>query len=200
SAWLASRGFTGAKNILEGPKGLAAGMSTDAQAQRLIAGLGSRWAVLETSFKYHASCRHTHPAADALLACMQAHQLTFDDIRAVTAQVHQGAIDVLGDVTQPSSVHQSKFSMGTVLALLAKYGQAGLKEFDDYYDNPEIQAFNKNVTMVLDAEVDAAYPERWLGRVVVDTYNKGQLTGKVDVPKGDPDHPLSRQEIEAKVR
>src|SRR5699024_10031106 len=66
--------------------------------------------------------------------------------------------------------------------------------------NPEIQAFNKNVTMVLDAEVDAAYPERWLGRVVVDTYNKGQLTGKVDVPKGDPDHPLSRQEIEAKVR
>src|SRR5699024_7966429 len=86
SAWLASRGFTGAKSILEGPKGLAAGMSTDAQAQRLIAGLGSRWAVLETSFKYHASCRHTHPAADALLACMQAHQLTFDDIRAVTAQ------------------------------------------------------------------------------------------------------------------
>src|SRR5699024_5834379 len=35
SAWLASRGCTGAKNILEGPKGLAAGMSTDAQAERL---------------------------------------------------------------------------------------------------------------------------------------------------------------------
>lgn len=200
SAWLASRGFTGARNILEGQKGLAAGMSTDARVERLVAGLGTRWTVLETSFKYHASCRHTHPAADALMACMAQHQLTFADIRSVTAQVHQGAIDVLGDVKQPGSVHQSKFSMGTVLALLAKYGQAGLQEFDDHYNDPDIQAFNNNVTMVLDAEVDAAYPERWLGRVLVDTHDKGQLLGKVDVPKGDPDNPLSRPEIEAKVR
>src|SRR5690625_6444355 len=86
------------------------------------------------------------------MACMQEHQLAFTDIRSVTAQVHQGAIDVLGDVKTPSSVHQSKFSMGTVLALLAKYGQAGLQEFDDYYDDPDIQAFNNNVTMVRSEE------------------------------------------------
>jgi 2-methylcitrate dehydratase PrpD len=30
---------------------------------RLVDRLGSRWALLETSFKLHASCRHTHPAA-----------------------------------------------------------------------------------------------------------------------------------------
>ncbi len=59
AAYLARDGFTGARRILEGPQGMAAGMSTDADPARLLEGLGERWAVLETSFKYHASCRHT---------------------------------------------------------------------------------------------------------------------------------------------
>ena len=67
AAFLASDGFTGAKRILEGEQGMAAGMSSDADPAKLTDRLGSRWAVLETSFKFHASCRHTHPAADALL-------------------------------------------------------------------------------------------------------------------------------------
>ena len=70
SAWLAKDGFTGAQRIFDGPQGLAAGMSSDADPSRLTDRLGSRWATEETSFKYHASCRHTHPAADALLQVM----------------------------------------------------------------------------------------------------------------------------------
>jgi 2-methylcitrate dehydratase PrpD len=46
------------------------------------------------------------------------------DLAQVTCHVHQGAIDVLGPVVRPSTVHQSKFSMGTVLAL-ARHGHAG---------------------------------------------------------------------------
>ena len=70
SAWLAHDGFTGAKQILEGRQGLGAGMSRDADPARLTDGLGTRWATAETSFKWHACCRHTHPAADALLQVM----------------------------------------------------------------------------------------------------------------------------------
>jgi 2-methylcitrate dehydratase PrpD len=65
AAYLAQRGFTGAKHILEGPQGMAAGMSSDADPAKLVDRLGERWALAETSFKFHASCRHTHPAADA---------------------------------------------------------------------------------------------------------------------------------------
>jgi 2-methylcitrate dehydratase PrpD len=76
AAFLAQDGFTGAQDIFTGPQGLAAGMSTDADPARLSDGLGTRWATAETSFKWHASCRHTHPAADALLQVMQEHGLT----------------------------------------------------------------------------------------------------------------------------
>jgi 2-methylcitrate dehydratase PrpD len=200
AALLAAEGFTGARHILEGPQGMAAGMSRgDADPERLTDGLGTRWALAETSFKFHASCRHTHPAADALLQVLQAHGLQAEHVAAITAHVHQGAIDVLGPVTDPQTVHQSKFSMGTVLGLVAVFGRAGLAEFDAHFRDPRVRAVHDRVHMVLDGEVDAAYPRRWLGRVSVTCSDGRVLHGRVDEPKGDPGNTLSRPEIEAKA-
>ena len=200
SAWLAKDGFTGARRILEGEQGMAAGMSSDADAARLTAGLGQRWATAETSFKYHASCRHTHPSADALLALMREQRLVADDIAQVQAQVHQGAIDVLGRVMVPATVHQAKFSMGTVLGLVAEFGYAGLDEFDRHFLAPRVAAFRDRVGMQLDAEVDTAYPQRWIGKVQVRTRDGRILDARVDQPKGDPGNTLSRAELEDKAR
>ncbi len=199
SAYLAQDGFTGAAQILEGPQGMAAGMSTDADPARLVDGLGTRWATAETSFKYHASCRHTHPAADALLAVMRDHQLQPDQLARVITHVHQGAIDVLGPVVNPATVHQSKFSMGTVLGLVAQYGHAGLAEFDAHFLAEQTRALREKVEMVLDPEVDGAYPRRWIGKVTVHTTDGRVLHGRVDEPKGDPGNTLSRDEITAKA-
>ena len=199
AAYLAKDGFTGAQDIFTGPQGLAAGMSSDANPAKLTDGLGTRWATAETSFKWHASCRHTHPAADALLQVMQQHDLQIRDIAQVTCHVHQGAIDVLGPVTNPATVHQSKFSMGTVLALAARFGHAGLTEFDEQYLAADTVSLREKVTMVLDPEVDAAYPQRWIGKVTVQTTDGRTLHGRVDEPKGDPGNTLSRQEITDKA-
>ncbi|MFC5521979.1 MmgE/PrpD family protein [Polaromonas jejuensis] len=199
SAYLAKDGFTGAAQILEGPQGMAAGMSSDADPAKLTDGLGTRWATAETSFKYHASCRHTHPAADALLQVMQAHGLKPEDLARVITHVHQGAIDVLGPVTHPATVHQSKFSMGTVLALVGRFGHAGLAEFEQHFQDDATQNLRERVSMALDAEVDAAYPRRWIGKVTVHTSDGRALHGRVDEPKGDPGNTLSREEISAKA-
>lgn len=199
AAYLAQEGFTGARHILEGPQGMAAGMSSDADPARLTDRLGTRWALAETSFKFHASCRHTHPAADALQQVLREHKLAESDIARVVAHVHQGAIDVLGLVVDPRTVHQSKFSMGTVLGLIARQGRAGLPEFDAALDDPAVADFRGRVTMELDPEVDGAYPQRWIGKVTVHTRDGRVLHGRVDEPKGDPGNTLSRDEIEAKT-
>lgn len=199
AAWLAHDGFTGARHILEGSQGMGAGMSTDSDPSRLVDGLGSRWTVLETSFKFHASCRHTHPAADALLKAIQDNKLSVDDIDRVVTHVHQGALDVLGPVVNPTTVHQSKFSMGTVLALIALHGRAGLAEFDAALGADDVAAFRDRVSMELDEEVDAAYPLRWIGKVTVYTRDGRCLNARVDEPKGDPGNTLSRPEIEDKA-
>jgi 2-methylcitrate dehydratase PrpD len=175
-------------------------MSSDADPGRLVDGLGRRWATAETSFKFHASCRHTHPAADALLAAMKAHELRAADIEQVTALVHQGAIDVLGPVTDPRTIHQSKFSMGFVLANIALRGRAGLGEFSAAaLDDRALRAFHDKVRMRLDPEVDQAYPKRWIGKVEVQTKDGRRLLQRVETPKGDPDNTLSRAELEDKA-
>jgi 2-methylcitrate dehydratase PrpD len=200
AAYLARDGFTGAARIFEGAQGMGAGMSSDADPARLVDGLGRRWATAETSFKFHASCRHTHPAADALLAVMQREKLAPDDIERVTALVHQGAIDVLGPVVDPQTVHQSKFSMGFVLANIALYSRAGLSEFTPAaLRDSDRRRFHDKVGMKLDPEVDAAYPKRWIGKVEVRTRDGRTLHHRVDTPKGDPENTLSRTELEDKA-
>ena len=200
AAYIARDGFTGARQILEGKQGMAAGMSSDADPRWLMDGLGTRWALIETSFKYHASCRHTHPAADALLALMQENGLRAKDVAQVTAHVHQGALDVLGPVTDPQSIHQSKFSMGFVLALIASEGRAALADFTDAsLRDRDLRSFHDRVKMVLDPEIDRAYPRRWMGRVTVKTVDGRELEKKITSPKGDPDNCLSRAELEDKA-
>jgi 2-methylcitrate dehydratase PrpD len=200
AAYIARDGFTGATRILEGQQGMAAGMSSDADPEKLVEGLGERWAVQETSFKFHASCRHTHPAADALLEGMREHGLTADRIARVRARVHSAAIDVLGPVSYPRTIHQSKFSMGFVLALIAKGGSAGIDDFTAAaLDDPELREFSGRVEMVLDPEIDAAYPRRWIGLVDIDTTDGEHVTSRVDVPKGDPANTLTRRELEEKA-
>jgi len=91
--------------------------------------------------------------------------------------------------------------MGFVLALIAVHGRSGIDEFTEKaLTDPDLRAFHDRVEMVLDPEVDAAYPRRWIGIVEVDTTDGRTLTSKVDVPKGDPGNPLSRTEIEDKAR
>lgn len=132
---------------------------------------------------------------------MQREGLDHSQIAAVTARVHQGAIDVLGRVVEPRTVHQAKFSMGTVLGLIAVYGKAGLGEFHRHaLSDPRVAAFRERVEMRLDPEVDAAYPQRWLGRVEVLDREGRRHTAAIDEPKGDPGNTLSRDELADKFR
>jgi 2-methylcitrate dehydratase PrpD len=130
---------------------------------------------------------------------MQREKLKFEHVARVTARVHKGAIDVLGPVTDPQTVHQSKFSMGTVLGLIALHGRAALPDFDRDFRDPAVLAFRDRVVMELDPEVDAAYPARWIGKVTVETTDGRRIDGRIDVPKGDPDNTLSRTELEDKA-
>lgn len=207
SAYMTADGLTGAQRVFDGKQGMAAGMSKDAKPECLNNRLGTRWALNETSFKFHASCRHTHPAADALYEVMARERLTHGDIASVVTFVHHAAIDVLGTVEVPLTVHQAKFSMGTVLGLIAVHGAAGLEEFQNYALNDgQVANFSNLVTMQFDQEVDSAYPNKWIGKVEVTTHHgKKHPAGavyhaKVLHPKGDPENPLSRFELENKFK
>ncbi|MDE1012300.1 MAG: MmgE/PrpD family protein, partial [Paraburkholderia fungorum] len=74
-----------------------------------------------------------------------------------------------------------------------------VREFDGHYNESRIAHFCKKVSMVLDPEVDTAYPSRWIGKVVVHTKDGRTFEGRVDDPKGDPGNTLTRTELEHKT-
>jgi 2-methylcitrate dehydratase PrpD len=200
AAYTAQKGLTAASSILEGGQGMAAGMLGEGDISHLTDRLGARWALTETSFKFHASCRHTHPAADALLEICTEHDLDYGEIEYIHAYVYQAAWDVLGSVVVPETIHQSKFSMGFVLALIARYRSAGVTDFSEQaLKDPQNTALRERVTMIVDSEIDQQYPDKWGARVEVKLRSGELLSAFTDTPKGDPENMLSREELESKV-
>ena len=100
---------------------------------------------------------------------------------------------MLGRVVEPQTVHQAKFSMGTVLGLIAVYGKAGLGEFHRHaLSDPRVAAFRERVEMRLDPEVDARL-SCWLGRVEVLDRQGRRHTAAIDEQGRSRQYPQPRR-------
>jgi 2-methylcitrate dehydratase PrpD len=193
SAYTAREGLTGTKDVLGGERGMAMAMASDVYPLALDNNVGTRWTVMETSFKWHAACRHTHPSVDALLSIMSENlSVTFTDIERVECRVYKAATDVLS-LGGVGTVHQSKFSMGFVLAIAAKFGRAGITDFtEERLLQGDLLKFMERVEMVLDEDIEAAFPREWMSFVRVTTKDGRTFEKKVETPKGDPGNTLTR--------
>jgi 2-methylcitrate dehydratase PrpD len=104
-------------------------------------------------------------------------------------------------VTQPRTIHQSKFSMGFVLALIARERSASIVDFSDQaLQDAGLKALASKVEMVVDPEIDRLYPGQWSAVVEVRMHNGNTYVARTDVPKGDPGNRLTRSELEDKAR
>jgi 2-methylcitrate dehydratase PrpD len=91
--------------------------------------------------------------------------------------------------------------MGFVLALVALHHRASLADFTEAaLRDPRVRALHDKVKMVLDPEIDRAYPRRWMGRVTVRTRDGREIDKRISSPKGDPDNVLTRAELEDKAQ
>ena len=102
---------------------------------------------------------------------------------------------MLGPVVDPQTVHQAKFSMGTVLGLIAFFGRAGVREFESSFKDPRVAAFREKVSMEFDPEIEKLYPHRWGAKVVAQTAAGRTLECRIEEPKGDPGNTLTRSEL-----
>jgi 2-methylcitrate dehydratase PrpD len=75
-------------------------------------------------------------------------------------------------------------------------GRASLSEYtQENLDNREIKKIMKKVRCLRDAELETDFPRKWPARVIVKTKNGAKYESWVDIPKGDPENPLSWDEL-----
>ncbi|MDO8674234.1 MAG: MmgE/PrpD family protein [Dehalococcoidia bacterium] len=192
---LAKRGFTAARRILEGEKGFCRATSEQVDLTKITAGLGESYRICDVSFKPHASCRHTHSAIDATLEIVNKFNLKAKEIEKVTVRVYSGAMDLLGNV-EATSPFAAKFNMPYCVSSAVLFRKVGLEQFSDerLWDASLRQLMSK-IEMVVDPALDRDYPAKWPAVVQIDTMGGKILAANVDYPKGDPENPLSRQEL-----
>jgi 2-methylcitrate dehydratase PrpD len=198
SAELASRGFTAARQIFEGPKGFLSAMSKDAEPEMLTENLGKSFRITTNSFKKHASCRHTHSSIDAALLLRNERKIEPQALRRVEVRIYPAGYDLLNGV-QPTSAYAAKFCLPYTVAAALTRGRVSLPEFENL-DAQDIRSMMSRVTMVRDERLGREYPEKWPAELTA-TLESGQTTSAtVEYPKGDAKNPLTLSELQEKFR
>lgn len=193
SAVMAQEGVTSSTDVIEGPRGMLAVMSTDPSPERLLEGLGGQWLLPANGYKAYPNGSLTHPAIDAVLQLRTEHGFTADDVKRVRAEVNSKAATVTGKV-DPRTGLDAKFSLvhAVAVALLAR---RPLPEHftDSAAVDPRIAGVRELVDVVSDPKTGKRAAE-----VTVELVDGTSVTGRVDDNKGTPNNPMSDDDLVAK--
>lgn len=195
AAELAAFGFTGSAQILEGEKGMFAGMCVDPIPEAILDAPDDPWQLALTSIKPWPSCRHTHPAIDCALELCD--RLDGSKIESIEVDTYQAAIDVC-DRPEPENEYQAKFSLYHCVAIALQNGEVKLDSFNEQARNQTADLRQATRVQVVDPFA-SRYPQSW-GSAVRVTTSSGEILGaeRKDC-KGDPELALSESEMLSKA-
>jgi 2-methylcitrate dehydratase PrpD len=205
AALLAAEGFSGPLHILEGRDGFLHGYSRNPVAERLTADLGRTFEILHTAVKPHACCRYMQGPIDAILAIMREHNIQAAQIQRIEIAVLEAGWGIVAEPRakkyNPESVVDAQFSMPFGAAVAAMDGAAGLDQFTiEKTRSLKIRELMNKVALVKDARIEETFPKEWPARVVIEMESGQRYEKFVRYPKGDPENPLTWDEMTAKFR
>jgi 2-methylcitrate dehydratase PrpD len=100
---------------------------------------------------------------------------------------------------KPANGYAAKFSLPYLLASVLVRGTAGLADFtDDAAADERVLAVAGRVVYDLDPTID--YPRQFIGDVRIRLTDGRTLEERQDHPRGGPDFPLDRRDLEKKFR
>jgi len=199
AAFLADEVFTGGRAIVEGDAGFCEATSDDYDLGRLTAGLGEVFKITEVSLKPYPSCRFTHAPIDAALALREEHGPGPEDVERVEVATHSQAVRIAGN-PRPRTPYEAKFSIHYCVAISLLKGRPGLADFsEELLADERVRELMGKIEVFVDPEIDAQFPAKWPARVRIRTRDGRVLEALVEHPLGDPENPMSFEDVEAKM-
>ncbi len=188
---MAKNGFLGAAKPIEGKYGLFKAYTEGADASRVDF---SRYEILRTGIKPYPCCRYIHPAVDLVL------DNEIGEFEEMIVEMTTAGYRIVGEPIEkkrePKNVVDAQFSMPFALAVAIKRGRLTVEDFsEETLKDEEIRRLMKKISVVPSEELDRDYPEKW---PVVLKFDSKVL--RKDYPKGEPEDPLSFDEVAGKFR
>lgn len=205
AALLAKEGLTGPGSIIEGKFGFLNAYSPASDSKKVLDNWGSPYEVMNTSIKPHACCRYKQGAIDCILQIVGENELLPNDIARVDVSILQAGFALVAEPRElklnPKSVVDAQFSMpfGGALAILK--GNAFLEQYTmENVTSGSIRELMPLIYCSEDSEIEKEFPQKWPAKVKITTKKGKTYELRLDHPKGDPENPLTWNEIIEKFK
>jgi 2-methylcitrate dehydratase PrpD len=157
--------------------------------------------MLDVYFKRHACMRRTHAAVDATLEITRQRTIIPEAVEKIL--VHTSSYVAQLNNPVPTTIVAAQGSVPYSIAVALLYGKAGMDEFTlDRLGDPQIVALSKKVEFHIDPGLEKIWKENpqapWPSGVEIILRSGERYSHKVDYPLGDPQNPISQEELEEK--
>ena len=197
AAYLAKCGFTGPDDPLDGKRGfLKVYAPKGVEIHDELYDSDSE--ILNIYFKPYVSCRHCHAPVECSLMLRSGNVVQCEHIVSITVETYLLAISGHDskDIDTPAA---AKMSIPYCVAVSIYSGHCGMDEFsDEIVHNPVVHSIMDKVNVIEDEEMTKASPGKRGARVKILFDDGVEISKEVDNPLGEPDHPMSDEEIEEK--
>ena len=189
AALLAREGFTGPGTIYD----------DNDYDRSCLHDLGKSNELLNVYFKPYCACRYTHAALDIVISLLKERTFASRDVTGVTVECGAGA-SILNSI-RPATIEHAEYSFPFVIGAALSDGEVGPDQMREGRLNDEtlLEQVNK-VKVIFSEEVNTLLPGRFGAVVTVETMGGRQYRIKREFPRGEPEEPLTRNEIEEKFR
>ena len=200
AAYAAKAGYTGPADPLGGKRGLLAVMSENAKTELLTQFDPYHYEIERIYRKPYAACRHCHPAIEAALSIKHQYGLALEDIAAVQVETYKLAVGG-HDHKEIQGVASAKLSTPFSVALALVTDKAGIDGFNlATIEDKTILDLCQRVEIVSNEELTSWSPQKRAAIVHITTTNGNYYSCEVDYPKGEPENPMSKQEVIEKYK
>lgn len=200
AALLAKRGFKGPSTIVEGRSGFLHAYSDGSDPGKFLAGLGDYFEIMRISMKPHACCRYEQGPIDGILKIVKENKLKAQEVEKVTLGILKPAFPIIVEPEElkynPRTALDAQFSIPFGAAVAILHGRVSLDEYTaDNLGSLEVKEMMDRVSCVPDPELDKVYPKQWPASVEITTKDGRRFSTRINYPKGDPENPLSWEEL-----
>lgn len=198
AAYSAKAGFVGPDDPIGGRRGMLAAMCQDPNLEALTDFEAHPYEIMRIYRKIYAACRHCHPAIEAAIELRRRHAIKPDQVALVLVRTYKLAVPG-HDHKEIRSVASAKLSIPFSVALALVKESAGYADYneDSAADNQVLDLADK-VEISVDENISSWCPEKRAAVVAISLCDGRTFDYEVDYPKGEPENPVSREEINAK--
>lgn len=152
-------------------------------------------AITQIYMKTYAACRHTHPAIEAALTLRPSIINQLSSINYIVIETYKLAV-AGHDHTDILGISSAKMSMPFAVALALFKGCAGMKDFNEVnVADEEVLTLTRKVKVVENEELSALVPKKRASILNIIMMDGTSLSLRVDYPKGEPENPLTDEEL-----